>query len=344
MALGGDSEIRASVKHGILIGPERVTPICFAGLFLPSIKAKMEKLGEARFLMAVSGPLTHLTPSEKRIIDQLLMNGPQTISELKKDLEDINLLDMFVKSLIYRGALMGIGLTPTDILHAARLYTAGDVEAADTAVGLFSKVLKLNQEEFIKNVMDKVSTKIASELLKKVLSDNLGTLTEVPSMQGVIELLTGARSCYNLELNAKIKGPIVGLGGPAKAFVTPLADILDVEVLIPDDYDVGNAVGAVCGQVSMFADIFVYPRDKGYAVYSAFTTPACFSDERDAIREAKDMARKYAMERARQAGGLDLHVEMAVEEERERSTSTLEKDQLLQMHIRARAVGKPETL
>ena len=49
----------------------------------------------------------------------------------------------------------------------------------------------------------------------------------------------------------------------------------------------------------------------------------------------------HAMERAREVGGFDLHVEIEVEAEREESKSVLASDSLLQMRVRARAVGKP---
>ena len=80
---------------------------------------------------------------------------------------------------------------------------------------------------------------------------------------------------------------MVGLGGPASAFISPLAKMMDAEVIIPQDFDVGNAIGAVCGQVSEFVDVFVYPRDNGFAVYSVITTPIFYTLECDALAKAR---------------------------------------------------------
>jgi N-methylhydantoinase A/oxoprolinase/acetone carboxylase beta subunit len=114
-------------------------------------------------------------------------------------------------------------------------------------------------------------------------------------------------------------------------------------VVIPENYEVGNAVGAVCGQVSEYVDVYVYPRDKDYAIFSALNAPIPCGGEDEAVRRAKELATKYALDRARTAGGVDLKVEMKVEEERGRSNSTLQKDELVQMRIRARAIGRPAT-
>ena len=343
-ALGGDSEIRGSRKSGLLIGPERVAPLAFATLDYPSIKKKMEDLGEARFLMAVDRPHLNLSRSEQSIVDFLRTNGPSTLSELKDDLKEIHLLDMFIRSLRNRGAVFGIGLTPTDILHVSGQYTAGDVEAARQGVRLYSRALGLNEEDLVRDVTEMLSKRTAEELLKKLLTDNLETLSESPSMQGVIKLLSGSRASANLGLKAKIKYPIVGLGGPAKSFITPLADLLDVNVLIPEHYDVGNAVGAVCGRVSMFADVYVYPREKTYAVYSTFSPPLIFGSEHSAVWEAKAMATSHALERGQRAGGKDLKVQLVVEEEREKLADEPGKDALVQMHVRALAIGRPQEL
>jgi len=341
VGLGGDSEIRPSKKHGLKIGPQRVVPLCFARPIFPDIVCKMRELGEARFLAASPRRFGGLNEYEQKIVDRLRSEGPQTFNELKEAFEEMYLLDRHIDSLWTQEAVVGIGLTPTDLLHAAGVYEEGDAEAAKLGVKIFSIALKVEENEFIARTMSKVSAKIAAEVLTKVISDELGDLPESATLSQLIEGMSGSRSFPNFSLNVKIGHPLVGLGGPAKAFISPLREIMDVDVIIPDNYEVGNAIGAVCGQVSEFVDVFVYPRDKGYGVYSVFSTPIAYTLEADAIAKAKEMASFYAMERAKNAGGFDLKVEIKVEQEREASTSVLGDDALLQMRVRARAVGKP---
>jgi N-methylhydantoinase A/oxoprolinase/acetone carboxylase beta subunit len=342
IGLGGDSEIATSPKKDLVIGPERVVPLCFASPVFPDIVRRIRETGEIRFLIASPRDFNHLNECEQRIIDRLRVVGPQTFTELEGSLEGIYLLDKYIRSLKARGAISVIGLTPTDVLHAAERYTEGDVDAAKLGVKVLAIWLGIGERELIDKVISKVTSRIAEEVLKKCLSDEMGPLPESDVVQNMIDGMSGARSFSMFSLNAKMDRPLVGLGAPAGAFISPLADLLNAKVVIPTDHDVGNAVGAVCGQVAEFVDVFVYPRDTGYAVYSAFSAPMCYGDESDTVAKAKELASMYAMERAEKAGGHNLQVELKVEEERERSKSIVNKDKLVQMWIRARAVGTPQ--
>jgi N-methylhydantoinase A/oxoprolinase/acetone carboxylase beta subunit len=341
--LGGDSEVRVAPGGALLIGPERVVPLCLAAEQFPHLKENMKAIGQARFLMASPKQGFNLSPTEAKIIGHLKERGPLAPSELKKDLEEIILLDSFIKSLKQRGAVFGIGLTPTDVLHAEGIYVKGDAEASKIGVDLFARVTKMADQEFMKRVREQITSRIAEEMVRKLLSDELGELPNGESFQGVMDLLSGRRCCPTVKLQAMVNRTVVGLGAPAKVFVSPLADILNVDVVIPENYEVGNAVGAMCGQVSEYVDVYVYPRDKDYAIFSALNAPIPCGGEDEAVRRAKELATKYALDRARTAGGVDLKVEMKVEEERGRSNSTLQKDELVQMRIRARAIGRPAT-
>ncbi|MDW5562314.1 MAG: hydantoinase/oxoprolinase family protein [Methanomassiliicoccus sp.] len=339
-ALGGDSEVRAGRTTKLIIGPERVVPLCFASQEHPGLIAKMSALSEARFLIAP--PQQHrLSPSEDRIVAFLRKNGPTTPGELKREMEDIILLDSHLRDLRARGIVQGIGLTPTDVLHACGVFIRGDREASRVGVRLYASVLGIEDDELIQEVMRSVTARIADEVMHKLLSDELGALPDSPSFKGVMDLITGRRCCPTISLKAQVNRPIVGLGAPARVFISPLAEILGARVIIPEDHDVGNAVGAVCGQVSEFVDVFVYPREKGYAVFSSLNAPFPCGGEDEAVRKAKELATRYALERARAAGGTDLVVDLRVEEERGLSNSTLQSDELVQMRVRARAVGRP---
>lgn len=338
-ALGGDSEVRAGRDGKLLIGPERVIPLCHAAVSYPGLMKKMGDLGQARFLVA--SPREHrLTPTEARVVAVLREGSPMAPAELKQELGDLILLDSYLRDLRARGVIEGIGLTPTDMLHALGRYVKGDREASRLGVRLYAGVLGMGEEELIAEAMRTISSRIANEVVRKLLSDEVGVLPGEASFQGIMDLITGRRGCPAIDLRARVRGPIVGLGAPAKEFISPIADILGALVIIPEDHDVGNAVGAVCGQVSEFVDVFVYPREKGYAVFSAFNAPIPCGGEKEAARKARELAARYAMERAAAAGGVDLAVDLKVEEERGRSNSTLQEDELVQMRVRARAVGR----
>jgi N-methylhydantoinase A/oxoprolinase/acetone carboxylase beta subunit len=341
VGLGGDSEVRMLPKNELLIGPERVIPLCFAIPLFPGLVQKMTELGETRFFRASPRQHGRLTTVEQTIVDHLSANGPQTLEELQEALRDVYLLETYIKALKSKGAIEGIGLTPTDALHAVGRYTQGDVEAAKVGVQVFAFKFQLEENELTRRVIAKVTSRIADEVLKKMFSDEVGPLQHTEVFQRLIDGLSGERSFPNFSLKAELKYPLVGLGGPAGAFMPPLAERLHVEVVIPEDHDVGNAIGAVCGEVSEFVDVFVCPREHDFAIYSSFSPPICIWGEHDAVKKAKELASAWALERAERAGGCDLQVEMKLEEERERSKNAEKKDTLVQLWIRARAVGAP---
>jgi N-methylhydantoinase A/oxoprolinase/acetone carboxylase beta subunit len=343
-ALGGDSEVRVGPKRQVHIGPERVIPLCFAEPVFPGLLARMSETGETRYYMASPRAHGRLTPLETRLVEHLRANGPQSIKEMEAALEDVYLMERYLRTLKIKGAVEGIALTPTDVLHVLGRYNEGDSEAAMFGVRVVADRLQMPEEDLARMIADKVTSRIAEEVIKKVISDEIESLPHSEGLQQMLDGLSGERSFANFSLSANLRSPLVGLGGPAGAFMPPLAKRLGVEVVIPECHDVGNAIGAVCGQVSEFVDVFVCPRGNEYAIYSSFSPPIVIYGEFDAAKRAKELASAWAMERAEKAGGMDLRVELKLEEERERSPTDPKKDVLVQLWIRARAIGAPVDL
>jgi N-methylhydantoinase A/oxoprolinase/acetone carboxylase beta subunit len=344
VALGGDSEVRVSARRQVHIGPERVIPLCFARPVFPDIMDRLRATGETRYFMASRQRHGRLTPVEAKLVEHLSTKGPQSIREIEETLDGVYLVEKYLRTLKGKGAVEGIGLTPTDVLHALGRYNEGESEAAILGVEVLAKRLNLGETELAERIVAKVTSRIAEEVLKKVISDEIESLPHSEGLQHLMDGLSGERSFSNFALNAQLKYPLVGLGGPAGAFMPPLAERLGVRVIIPEDHDVGNAIGAVCGQVSEFVDVFVCPREYDFAIYSSFSPPITVYGEFDAVKKAKELASAWAMERAVRAGGKDLHVEMKLEEERERSKTIEKKDTLVQLWVRARAIGSPVDL
>jgi N-methylhydantoinase A/oxoprolinase/acetone carboxylase beta subunit len=338
-ALGGDSEVRASPHGGLLIGPQRVTPLCFAARQYPDLPSRIRETGQARFIHLADGR-PELPGTAGRIARYLDEHGPSTLSQMKRDL-DIILLQPLLKEMRERGYIGGIGFTPTDALHVTGAYVEGDVEAAALGADQFARVLHMGRDDFVDSVLDTVTSQIAEEVVRKILTDDLGSLPDDSTFHAIMAMLSGKRCCDRLRLNAVLDAPLVGIGAPARAYMTALERKIGARVIIPQDHEVGNAVGAVCGHISEYVDVFVYPRDKGYAVHSAFSTPIAYPTEGEAVRRAKELARERALERAMRAGALHPTVSITTEEERVVTPDAPGITQLAEMRVRARAVGKP---
>ncbi|KQM11854.1 hypothetical protein AOA80_05805 [Methanomassiliicoccales archaeon RumEn M1] len=338
-ALGGDSEVRLSPDGGLAIGPQRVVPLCFAAKRFPDITARMREAGQARFIYLTERG-RGLSGSQGKLASYLDERGPRTLSQMKNDLDIVLLLSM-LDELRARGAIAGIGFTPTDALHVTGAYVEGDVEASVQGADLFAAVMRTSREEFAHHVLDSVTSQIAEEIVRKVLTDDLGALPDDPSFHEVMGMVSGKRACGPLRLGAVLDAPVVGIGAPARAYMAALEKKVGARVIIPSDHEVGNAVGAVCGHISEYVDVFVYPRDKGFAVHSAFSTPISFLVEQDAVLRAKELASEHALDRATRAGAVHPAVSITVEEERVVTPDAPGITQLAEMRVRARAVGRP---
>ncbi len=113
-----------------------------------------------------------------------------------------------------------------------------------------------------------------------------------------------------LELRFGLTLPLVALGGPAPILYPAVAERLGAELVLPEHYDVGNAVGAVVAEVVQRATVLVAPvGDAGFRVH----LPEGPQD-RDALEPALALAerraRELALSRAASAGAEAPRVEV----------------------------------
>jgi len=136
--------------------------------------------------------------------------------------------------------------------------------------------------------------------------------------------------------------PIVGIGAPAGVFVKPLETRLDSQVVIPDHYDVGNAVGAILSQVSEVVTARIYPKDYKYIVFCSGSSPMEYSNYDSAIAAAKSYAEYNAREKIKQAGAVNVKVKVEVDEHRFCDGYGQEMKFTNWVDITATATGKPK--
>jgi N-methylhydantoinase A/oxoprolinase/acetone carboxylase beta subunit len=69
----------------------------------------------------------------------------------------------------------------------------------------------------------------------------------------------------------KPKIPIVMVGAPVRAYEKELGQIMDGDIRIPDHYEVGNAVGALVGDVIYRTELLIRPSSAGSSSYALFS-------------------------------------------------------------------------
>jgi N-methylhydantoinase A/oxoprolinase/acetone carboxylase beta subunit len=120
----------------------------------------------------------------------------------------------------------------------------------------------------------------------------------------------------DLDVRAKPKVPIVAVGAPVEVFVKPLESRLGCPVIVPDNHDVGNAVGAVLSQVTETVTVRIHPKEFKYIVFGPGGSPMEYSHYDSAMGAGRSYAEYYVKERIRQTGATDVKVKLTVDEHR----------------------------
>lgn len=294
-ALGGDSHVW--VSQGLHIGPRRVVPISLAAVEYPELIEKMKTMdlpservldqviqGTSFFSkLPASSRLSdlRLTPYEQKVLDAVgdIGETPSTVYDISENLGDhplmfANVLD----ALVLKRCLTQIGFTPTDALHVLGQYVNWNTEAAERGAKILADYLNLEPEAFCRCVRSSVSEKMAMDLISFFAS-----YLKPEDVRRLVLKSPFAKF--------KITTPVVLIGAPVRAYVDDFSDLLDAEVILPEYYDVGNAVGALVGEVIFRTNVLIRPKSVGSQAYIAFDETGRYEYESDAEAVEKSEAK-----------------------------------------------------
>ena len=339
--LGGDSDMQVDRFGHLEIGPERVMPLALASKNDPTVLDRLKLSRQTTYYMVYDRDVTKLSHEDRLVYNFLKENKVSTLNEANEGLPELYYVTENLRSLKAKGYLVKTGLTPTDILHVKGIYTPGDVNAAREGVEIFSNLAGMTVDQFMENFMDEMVTKIGGEVIKKIISDEAGDILPSRALDYLIKATLGAAGFRTMSIQATLDRPIIGIGAPALVFVPELEKRMNVKVIIPPNYDVGNAVGAVCSKVSETIAVQVYPRDFKFWIFSPFTDPLEFHHREEAIEKAKEIAGEYVRVKALAAGAKNVKVMLDVDERRFAPGSSTATPTSNWTEVRARATGDP---
>ncbi len=305
-AMGGDSQVWIQGSN-INIGPRRVIPLCRAAVLYPGFMDTLKKrwipdklklnehIQAARFFVRTEQKPARLNREEGEL---LALIGDEPLS-LKDIYWDRNILPSrrVMDSLIRKRLIQAIGFTPTDALHVLGEYTEWDSEASEIGAVLLANFTGFDRYEFCINVKRLFARNMAKDLLA-FLMDGVNRAEIEKVLEG------------NFFSRFKVDIPVVLLGGPAKAYIKELKELIDAEILVPDYSEVGNAAGALAGKGMKRVEITVRTlysesrydlRTKGIFVY----TPAGrrhFVVRSEALEFAEEFGRKLVLDYMAESG------------------------------------------
>ncbi len=309
--LGGDSAIvfDRQLWH---IGPERITPFCALNaqysLSAPLDRSDVIAGNPSQVLQWLS--LTGKTPSFKLTsqetqLMEVLKDGPMLIKDIGAKL--CQGVWKLIKSERLEKAycIQRAGLTPTDIYHLQgkmELWSAPDLEK------YFALVLEL-QKESGNAVMARLETLISEKLGGTVLQ----SLFPEASEQSFMTTVWG-RGNRLMSLTPVLQIPVIGLGAPASLILKDVVAGLGGKLLLPENGDVANAVGAVTSEVSVVSEARIVPGTAGMFAVQGLDG----LEERESLEEAEELCLQALVERtrhiARKAGTSCGHVSVKVED------------------------------
>lgn len=161
--------------------------------------------------------------------------------------------------------------------------------------------------EFAQEIMDAVvskSTKLMIECLAGETFKHDNALVKA--------VATGLGRIGNLDINLSAKTAIVAVGGPAEIIYPAVGKRLNTKVLIPQNSEVANAIGAAISMIKVRAIIEITYADKGGFLIHHLGAPETMGNGNDAIDRARQLALDQAKSEAQAMGGTQFEIDVSI--------------------------------
>jgi N-methylhydantoinase A/oxoprolinase/acetone carboxylase beta subunit len=314
-AMGGDSHVWIKNRK-IHIGPRRVIPLCVAAVKYPRFKEMLKmgrtparvELGEnvqpTKFFIRTGKQSLKLSPYEHEILNAI-DEEPVCISDIYWKFGrpvSIEHLDY----LIQKRLVQAIGFTPTDALHILDEYNEWDKEASLIGATIISRLVQMSEQELAEHVKKEVAYNMALNLMSYMLRG--------VNSKEIEKILRG-----DFFSKFKLSVPVVLLGGPVRAYVEQMKDIIDAEIILPPFAEVGNAVGALVGKGVKRIQVLIKAvyRDK-QRIFIVFTPEGFeeFTTHAEALEYAENIGERLVMDYMREAemDWNDVRIDMSRED------------------------------
>lgn len=342
VGLGGDSHVISDQRGNFKIGPERVIPLAVASSSYPQIKERMNATSETNFYLHVERGTAKLSAKEKAVYEFVKAHPICTLEEIRLGNPDVYTYRDVVKHLKDRGFLQMTGLTATDFMHVQGHFNRFDTEAARLGVQFMANWGHKPFEEYVRSFQEEFITRVGEEIMRKVVLDESGDMPEGQGFNYLLRAMVNGNQGSSIRSRTGLDRPLVGIGAPTHIYMPPLEERMNVKVLMPKNHDVGNAVGAVCSQISETVTAQVFPNmDNVYFVLGPFGSPVTYGHVEQAISAARRQAEEYVRNRVYEAGAENIRVRSDVYHNKFFGGDNVEGEQTAWVDIVARATGDP---
>ncbi|KUO75692.1 MAG: hypothetical protein APF77_04145 [Clostridia bacterium BRH_c25] len=295
--IGGDSQIYIGRDMSLHIGPQKVWPLAVMAGQYPHLVKELEEQAEYGriknstqfadcFVLTRIPSHNNLGDAEKLVIE-LLESEPHSLrfilKALKKQRSVINL-----QRLVNMGILSRISITPTDILHAKGIYNHWNTAAAKHGVSILAERMGMTPEDTIDLVMDRMAGQLSTVVFESLLNHEGVSVSEGESAvkDYFVSRFLKSSDSELFDCNITLKYPIIAIGAPVKAYLPMVADKLNAALVITENAEVANAIGAATGRIVEKIKIILKPLTEGGVILHAPWERKTFPT----LEEAKDYA------------------------------------------------------
>ena len=264
--LGGDSAVHVvdGLGGGLRLGPRRLMPVSLAARDHPELVHQVLDRCLAndipppdggQFAMPMFTSLPDGLDTRETAVANRLLDGPQRVSHAVTT----RMENPALTRLVTRGMVMIAGVTPSDASHVLGRVDAWDTEAAKKALTLFAR-RRVGSGDRVASGPEALSQMIIDQLTHQTVDCLLQAAFDEDDWQGAEALARHPLTMAGLgqhrgivEVDLKLGVPVIGLGASAAAYYGAVGARLNTHMVLPEHAGVANAIGAVVGQVAMYA-------------------------------------------------------------------------------------------
>ena len=332
--LGGDSAIRYDDRN-LYLADTRIVPLCVAAAQYPAMLESLAGLEVRKhtqylyehYLLTKDIEYSNRYNDEEKAFCRAIKEKPLLITDAAHAVGK-EIYALHVERLLKDGVVQLCGLTPTDIMHIKGDFSTYCREASCLGAAFAAHNLDITVEDFCALAYDEVKRKLYVNIAKAMLEikhadymkNGVGKDVERFILECYEAAKTGQRDAL-LSVALHTEYTLVGVGAPIPIFLHDVARLFGTRAVIPQHYEVANALGAIVGSVSAGYTVAIKPNNSidgitGYTVFGRDGNRVFAKMEEAAVfaaSQAKDGAMDEAIKRGA-TGNLTVTLESRAQE------------------------------
>lgn len=347
VGLGGDSKITFEGDGACKIGPRRAIPLCAAAAKHPELLSTLQQLVEAKdrksveagldFFTLVKRPAFALSRHEQMLMD--LLDG-QVVhrNRLSEEIGPFLAIERFVEL----GHLAEVSFTPTDLMHARGELLLWDRDAAEYGACLLARQAGIPLADLLELLHREITSTLTLQIAAKALHED-GDIARgwSAATEGFLRRLLQLSGAGGVSAALSLAKPVIAVGAPVRAYFPMAVAALGTRLVIPEHAEVANAFGAVTGRVVEKCEVHVRPEKPDGFTVAAAGVQRTLATLDQAVAFASEYAGSLAKAGAERRGGEEIAVTIEREEQALPLRAGWGDRVLIEVRIRATAVGKP---